>query len=814
MFNNSQSEKTKENKLLNPKSGSNSIRRLMTPSIKNVNLNLINSNTVQSKDKKIIASTTKFTANLQQKENLNRFQNTTGTVTYTNYNYSKSKRKFTEIQKEKEDAKKQISSIINQVDELYEKKLEHEQFTKEFLEILKIENFFNYSRLVPVSLSTKGSCLLEHSKFYILFIRYKSFTHTDSTGLPSDLKLDDFVELIDNSLMYDQDDLNVLYSFYLDYLRENYTKEQIFLKLQKKDSNYMVMNAISNLEDLNENHYKYVLSKSESFMKFELEGGKSLKPTNANSQPNSSKKRKMNSNMSIREHLEKSPAFKKLLTTDSKRIINIVEDENQPEVEEKNNDSLGSGNPKEISLIEREKINERIEQIEISNDINHINYTDPAINYNPDKNLILEVSHINENEKSNSPTNHSVENFSKNNPTPRQSFTFGIKEKNSSYKNENMPHSNQFDSEMHKDLSFNNQQIKTNSFTKNKLENSSVISPIKINRVEPFQNSTSNIKCENENESESSPVEEPKNTVEINKNMVNVDSNTNSNSTSNPNFKFLMNMNNTHNNFNFSELNITSFSSNFICQAEKSLSTDAQILYEEIILRNKLDLEIEKNSIHLKGNIKKSAKKKIFKIEKLEKFSLISEEKLEEKVIKLEENVSPLKNKKNNIQTRSKTNKSKRVSRREEDEEEKNAEDINTSDDEEEAKSKRPKSNNKRTKNLKNKKKYQSDIKVERANNISSDEKEESQPKIKESNNKKKKNFKKDESKEDVMRGRKSSIMDNTREKSKKEKKKSDSSISAKESDSEEVQTHSKSRNKRKEKNDRKSKSTTRSKRR
>ena len=345
MINPSQSEKTKETNLLNIKSGANSTRRLMTPSIKNVNLSLVNSNFQGSRDKKIILSSTKLQIGHHQKENVNKLQSQV-------INPSKSKRKFTDVQKEKEEAKKQISNFLTQVDALYENKLEDEEFSKTFEEILKKENFLNYSRLIPVSLNSKGSCLLEHSKFYILYIRYKYLTHTDSSGLQTKFQLDDFVSLMDNCLMYDQDDFKAVYKFFLHILRSYYSKEEIFIKLQKNEENQNVINAISKLEDLNESHFKYILAKPESFLKFELEKDREMLPDSA---PFSSRKKIRSNKKLMREHLEKSPAFKNLLNSVSKQVGSIIHLEEVVEDERKNSKSkLLLETNKLIPLIEEE----------------------------------------------------------------------------------------------------------------------------------------------------------------------------------------------------------------------------------------------------------------------------------------------------------------------------------------------------------------------------------------------------------------------------------------------------------------------------
>lgn len=781
MQNHSHSEKTKENIHLNPKSGTNSNRRLMTPSIKNINLNM---NSAISKEKKLISSTAKFSTNLSQKENLNKSQNFA-----TNISINPSKRKFTEIQKEKEAAKSQISHLLNQIDALYESKLEDEQFLKEFKEILDRENTINYARLNPISLNTKGSCLLENSKFYLLFIRFKSLTHTDSSGLATQLTLDDYIILMDNCLTYDQSDLNLLYSKFIETLSKYYSKAEIFIRLQKKEANYMVQNGISDLEDLKESHFKYLLAKPESFMKFELYSGLKSKESNQSVQ-NSSKKKKIDT--TLRERLEKSPVFKKLLYTASKK----AQKENSGDEVDGQQSKASVLDLKEIPFVKDGVIPEVSSELILEEN-----------NLGAVKSL-EEVEAINEDDKEASPSrkvnsqgnesNHSQpllsENKSQNYRSSRHSLDFDKKlvneqGSNMSSSKHHLVQANRIEENSLKKYTSMSKKKEATELSYVKMVNNTNIE-ISLNNIEHFADSTSKLHLD----SISSPI------VNIFDTKKEINGITDSNPVSNTNFS--VQMNNLPNSFNCLELNVTSFSSSFLSIASKgNLSSDAQILYQEIILRNKIDLEIEKKSIQLKGIVKKPPKKKIYKVECSEKFSLVPQE----KVIKEEvhENLSENKGRRNNMSKKIKRNNSKSLMKiKREEEEEKTAEDIdivNTDDEEGESK----KGNKKKTKNLKNKKKFQSDAKPEKVSYISSEEKE--------SNPKKKKN-KKEESKEEVKRGRRySSVLEIPKEKSKKEKNKRSPPISDKESENEDKKSYSKNQTKKKEKEGR-SKSTTRGK--
>jgi len=179
---------------------------------------------------------------------------------------TKSKRKFTEIQKEKEQSKKELLSVLTEFISLYDnyvinKNISDEEFIKNFEEILSEEILVNFSKLLPESLNSKGSCLLENSKFFILYIKFKIFENPEHK-----ISLDDFIRLIDNCLLYDQNDMKLIYDFFTQVIRENYTNEDIMEALETKQSK-----VITEKSDLNENHFKYLLSRPESFLKFELD---------------------------------------------------------------------------------------------------------------------------------------------------------------------------------------------------------------------------------------------------------------------------------------------------------------------------------------------------------------------------------------------------------------------------------------------------------------------------------------------------------------------------------------------------------------
>ena len=807
MINPSQSEKTKETNLLNIKSGANSTRRLMTPSIKNVNLSLVNSNIQGSKDKKIISSSTKLLFGHHQKENVNKQQSQA-------VNPSKSKRKFTDVQKEKEEAKKQLSNILIQVDALYENRLEDEEFSKTFEEILNKEKILDYSRLIPSSLNAKGSCLLEHSKFYILYIRYKYQTSTDSFGLRGNFQLEDFVSLIDNCLMYDQDDIRALYEFFLHILRSYYSKEEIFIKLQKKEENQNLISSISRLEDLKESHFKFIIAKPESFLKFELEKEKDM-PTK--SVPISSKKKFHSNKKLMKEHLEKSPAFKNLLNSGIKQVGSIILSEEPVEDEANNSKSkvlLWDNN--RISLIEEDNNPDQEKHFfayqENDKEVTENVGTIILLDHNKEQEIELGHEALGHEENNlNAEKNLQTGKKSKQSISPKRSSAFASNIKEYVLPNEGLVKDDPTNPNENRKKQEDHSSSKSASDVKSKINrifSNNSPSSAKIIEHTHFPVSTSILKSEKEEESSPSEV------LRISANIIpmNTVPSFNGSSIPNSNTNFNSVINNLHHSFNNLELSITSFSSCIGNSAPtKSLSSDAQILYQEMILRNKVDLEIEKNSLLLKGNTnssRRNTKKKNFKMQSLEKFSLISEE----KVIKgesLENNVEDEKEKKKNLQNKiTRKKKSKTMIKKEEDEE-KYAEDIDSGKSDEEEDSNIEKSNNtKKTKGVKNKKRFQSDVKVKiPATNTSDDEIE-----SKDNTTKNRRKSKKDENKEDTRRGRKSSIMEVSKEKPKKEKAKRSSSASPKESENEAIQTRSKSRTKQKEKREKQSKSTTRGK--
>lgn len=162
----------------------------------------------------------------------------------------------------KDENKNQISFIKLKIDEIY-RKFKDSIFTKsskwkeEFLFEMRQENVIDIdSDLYPKSLNTKGSNLLEYTKFWILFIEIKF----------SDLNLNDLISIFNSSLLHDQNDFKLLYEYFTFILSENFDKKEIFSAIPEKHKKYVP----GSFNDIQPIHYLFLLENYGIFKEFKL----------------------------------------------------------------------------------------------------------------------------------------------------------------------------------------------------------------------------------------------------------------------------------------------------------------------------------------------------------------------------------------------------------------------------------------------------------------------------------------------------------------------------------------------------------------
>jgi hypothetical protein len=169
------------------------------------------------------------------------------------------KRKFDQIENYglKEDLASQTNYIIYKVDEFYDKfssKIFGREWKEEFLFELKQENIVDISDILPKSLNTRGSHLLEYTKFWILFIEYKF----------SELDLEECLMIFNNAMMYDLNDYHLLHEYFVNILEENFEREEIFAVLEKKNG-FNHFRVPEKLEQLTKEYYRFLLDKPDVF---------------------------------------------------------------------------------------------------------------------------------------------------------------------------------------------------------------------------------------------------------------------------------------------------------------------------------------------------------------------------------------------------------------------------------------------------------------------------------------------------------------------------------------------------------------------
>ena len=169
------------------------------------------------------------------------------------------KRKYDQIESlyHQEEILAQTRYLIYKIDELFEKfssRIFGREWKDEFMFELKQENIVDTSEILPKSLNTRGSHLLEYTKFWILLIEYKF----------SELDLLETLIIFNNAILYDQNDFQLLYEYLVRTLEENFEKKEIFSLLEKKNGQNH-FRVPEKLEDLTREHYRFLLDKPEVF---------------------------------------------------------------------------------------------------------------------------------------------------------------------------------------------------------------------------------------------------------------------------------------------------------------------------------------------------------------------------------------------------------------------------------------------------------------------------------------------------------------------------------------------------------------------
>lgn len=240
------------------------------------------------------------------------------------------KRKFDQLENYglKEDFASQTNYIIYKIDEFYDKfssRIWGREWKEEFLFELKQENIVDISEILPKSLNTRGSHLLEYTKFWILFFEYKFGA----------LDLEECLMIFNNAIMYDLNDYHLLHEYFVNILDENFDKKEIFEVLEKKNGiNHF--RVPEKLEQLTKEYYRFLLDKPDVF-----KDSKTLKSISFNLTPIPSKAQKIinelhNFNSNSNKGKMNSNSNKKLNSLNKDRNIACLFDLNERNLEKEN----------------------------------------------------------------------------------------------------------------------------------------------------------------------------------------------------------------------------------------------------------------------------------------------------------------------------------------------------------------------------------------------------------------------------------------------------------------------------------------------
>jgi len=169
------------------------------------------------------------------------------------------KRKHHELENRKDEILTQLKFLKNKIDDIYDKflnKISVEDWREELKFELKQENILEISDNFPKSLNTKGSHLLEYTKFWILFIELKF----------SNLDLLEIVGLFNNALQYDQNDIILLYEYMVNLFFDNFDKDEILIALEKINGKGNKHRVPAKAEEITSDHIKFLVNKPELFI--------------------------------------------------------------------------------------------------------------------------------------------------------------------------------------------------------------------------------------------------------------------------------------------------------------------------------------------------------------------------------------------------------------------------------------------------------------------------------------------------------------------------------------------------------------------
>jgi hypothetical protein len=195
---------------------------------------------------------------------------------------NKIKRKFNEF----DQSTSQSKYLKNKIDEFYDKFTSGHNtsvisdWKDEFLFELRQENILDLNSNIPKSLNTKGSHLLEYTKFWILFIEIKF----------PDFGLQEIIHIFNSALNYDQNCPLLLYEYFIKIMEDNFEKKEIhegLLKMHPKNS----FRAPVLIEDLKNDHFKYLLERPDFFneLKYSISGCTQSKKKERTTTPKSEK---------------------------------------------------------------------------------------------------------------------------------------------------------------------------------------------------------------------------------------------------------------------------------------------------------------------------------------------------------------------------------------------------------------------------------------------------------------------------------------------------------------------------------------------
>ena len=273
---------------------------------------------------------------------------------------NKLRRTFSEFENENLKTEKEMTMYLSSLNELFEYFSKNvNDWQDRFIQFLGRKSIIEIIDYIPHSNCNQGTILLSKTMFWILYIELVRNKYH--------LKIDKISCLLNQAFNCNLNDMDLMFEFFYITI-EKFGRNEIYSCILRNNSNSKY--CPENINDLNKNHYKYILSNPEYLIEYEINkimiSGNKKRRFRPKSEEKLEKKRNDSTTRNW-EFLKPSIKEENFKSINSKKIINLNK---KPKYSDKEIAIIIS-NFLTKDDIKKNKIFEQI--IEESNDINKIN---------------------------------------------------------------------------------------------------------------------------------------------------------------------------------------------------------------------------------------------------------------------------------------------------------------------------------------------------------------------------------------------------------------------------------------------------------